>query len=79
MLVKTALKFLACSMKQTFYPLHKPNIARAWQQENTFFSIQVFPFGPWLSGAAPREGLGGTVSPLLSEVIFVNRAKPMRK
>jgi len=32
--VKTAfqvlkLQFLACSMKQTFYPLHKQNIARA--------------------------------------------------
>jgi len=31
--VKTAfqvlkLKFLGCSMKQTFYPLHKQNIAR---------------------------------------------------
>jgi len=39
--VKTAfqvlkLKFLGCSMKQAFYPLHKQNIARAWQQENTF-------------------------------------------
>jgi len=22
-------------MKQTFYPLHKQNIARIWQQENT--------------------------------------------
>jgi len=34
-LVKTAfqvlkLKFLACSMKQAFYPLYKQNIARAW-------------------------------------------------
>jgi len=33
MFVKTAfqvkkLKFLACSMKQAFYPLHKQNIAR---------------------------------------------------
>jgi len=27
-------------MKQAFSPLHKRNIARAWQQENTF--IQAF-------------------------------------
>jgi len=25
------LKFLACNMKQAFYPFHKQNIARAWQ------------------------------------------------
>jgi len=23
-------------MKQAFYPLHKQNLERAWQQENTF-------------------------------------------
>jgi len=41
MFVKTAflilkIKFLACNMKQAFYPLHKQNIARAWQEENAF-------------------------------------------
>jgi len=41
MFMKTAspilkLKFLACSMKRAFYPLHKQNITRAWQQENAF-------------------------------------------
>jgi len=25
------LKFLACSIKQAFYPFHKQNITRAWQ------------------------------------------------
>jgi len=30
------LKFLACSMKQAFYPLYKQNIARAWPQQRTF-------------------------------------------
>jgi len=34
------LKFHACSMKQTFYPLYKQNIEQAWQQENTF--LQAF-------------------------------------
>jgi len=24
-------------MKQAFHPLHKHNIAQAWQEENTFF------------------------------------------
>jgi len=43
--VKTAfqdlkLKFLGCSMKQDFYPLHKQNIARALQQESSF--LQAF-------------------------------------
>jgi len=28
------LKFLAFSMKQAFYPLHKQNFVRAWRQEN---------------------------------------------
>jgi len=30
------LKFLAYSIKQAFYPLHKLKIARNWQQESTF-------------------------------------------
>jgi len=30
------LKSLACNIKQTFYHLHKQNIARAWQQKSTF-------------------------------------------
>jgi len=34
-------------MKQTFYPLHKLNIARAWQHEKYFY--KSFPFGTWLS------------------------------
>jgi len=32
-----------------------------------------------LPGAAPRGGLVGTVLPLLTKVIFVNRLKPLRK
>jgi len=52
--VKTAfqvlkLKFLACSMKQAFYLLHKQNIARAWQQERRKYFFRSFPFGIWLS------------------------------
>jgi len=31
------------------------------------------------TGAAPRGGLRGTVPPLLTKVICVNRLKPMRK
>jgi len=47
MFVKTAFlvlkpKFLACNMKQAFYPLHKQNIARAWQQEvEVFLSVYL--------------------------------------
>jgi len=33
-------------VRKIFYPLHKLNIARAWQQENTF--IQAFRSGSWL-------------------------------
>jgi len=33
------LKFLACYMKQAFYPLYKQNISRVWQQESTFFKL----------------------------------------
>jgi len=45
MFVKTSfqvlkLKFLASSMKQEFYSLHRQNITQAWQQENTF--VQAF-------------------------------------
>jgi len=35
------VKFLACGMKQAFYFLHKQNIVRAWQQENTFNKLSV--------------------------------------
>jgi len=31
------------------------------------------------SGEAPREGMRGTVLPLCTKVVFVNRLKPMRK
>jgi len=30
------LEFIAGTMKQAFYPLHKQNIARACQKESTF-------------------------------------------
>jgi len=45
MFVKTVfqvlkVQFLAYIMKQAFYPLHKQNLERVWQQENTF--IEVF-------------------------------------
>jgi len=47
-------KLKACSFKQDFYPLHNLNIARSWQQENSF--IQAFLSVPgcqtcmWKSG-----------------------------
>jgi len=38
-------KFHACSMKQAFFPVHRQNTARAWQQEKTF--LPSIPFGTW--------------------------------
>jgi len=35
------VKFLAYNKKQAFYPLHKQNVERAWQQENTFIEAFV--------------------------------------
>jgi len=29
-------------MKEAFYPLHKQDIARAWQQESTFLQADTF-------------------------------------
>jgi len=42
------LKFHACNMKQAFYPLHKLNIVRVWQNENTFiqFSFRFLVIQP---------------------------------
>jgi len=60
MFVKTAfqvlkLKFFACSMKQAFYLLHKQNIARAWQQESTFF--QAFLSVPGCQTCMCKRGI----------------------
>jgi len=58
--VKTAfrvskLKFLACSMEQAFHPIHKQNIARAWQQESTF--LQAFRSVPGFQTCMCKRGI----------------------
>jgi len=60
MFVKTAFqvlkfKFLACSMKQAFYPFHKQNIASVWQQENTF--LQAFRSVPGCQSCMCKRGI----------------------
>jgi len=42
-------------MKQAFYPLHKQNIARAWQQESTF--LEAFLSVPVVKRACVNEAL----------------------
>jgi len=37
------LKFLAFRMNGAFYPLHKQNFVRSWQQENTFKVFRSVP------------------------------------
>jgi len=49
------LKFLACSMKQAFYPLHKQNVVRVWQQENTF--LQAFRSVPGYQPCMCKRGI----------------------
>jgi len=59
-IVKTAfqvlkLKVFACSRKQAFYLLHKQNIARACQQENTF--LQAFLSEPGCQTCMCKRGI----------------------
>jgi len=42
-------------MKQVFYPHHKQNIARAWQQENTF--LQAFRSVPVCQTCKYKRGI----------------------
>jgi len=42
-------------MKQAFYPLHKQNIVRAWQQENT--SLQTFRSVPDCQTCMCKRGI----------------------
>jgi len=60
MFVKTAfqafkLQFLACSMKQAFYPLYKQNIARALKQESTF--LEAFLSVPGCQTCMYKRGI----------------------
>jgi len=49
------LEFLVCCMKQAFYPLHKQNIAQAWQQENIF--MQAFRSVPDCLSCMCKRGI----------------------
>jgi len=55
LLVAVLIKFLGCSMKQAFYPLHKQNIARAWQQGNTI--LQAFRSVPGSQTCMCKRGI----------------------
>jgi len=48
-------KFHACNFKWDFFPLHKLNIARAWQRKNTF--LQAFRSVPGCQTCMCKRGI----------------------